>query len=110
MICITCQKEFDERLKKNLRGGFYDECPECGFEDRQSMYLGRAGGLDGKGAGIVIFKTDLINIKGYLKKESASGFSPGLGISHPKVEQARIDFVENKNDFMYTKKQDKERR
>jgi hypothetical protein len=58
--CKWCEAEFEtESRRKQLAGGFINECPECvedrGGDDSPPMYLACAAG-DGKSQGITILK------------------------------------------------------
>jgi hypothetical protein len=58
--CKWCEAEFEtESRRKQLAGGFINECPECvedrGGDDSPPKYLGTVSG-DGKMAGVTILK------------------------------------------------------
>lgn len=58
--CKWCEAEFEtESRRKQLVGGFINECPECvedrGGDDSPPMYLGVVAG-DGKMSGVTILK------------------------------------------------------
>ena len=78
--CRTCGKLFDPNAKKQLKGGYIDECPKCGWNDRQAMYLGRAGGPH-KSANIEIYRDNLAFYRAVLRREAGAGMNPNLGIA-----------------------------
>lgn len=79
--CRDCGEMFDPK-KKARRGGYYNQCPACssGMGDREKMYVGRCGSPH-KGAEIEIFRENLSFFRTALRRESACGMSPNLGIS-----------------------------
>jgi hypothetical protein len=75
MLCRTCGKQFDPAVKKTVRGGYVDECPQCGRGDRESMWVGRMGE---KCQWMEVYKTNLKTTRAVLARESMSGPRPNL--------------------------------
>jgi len=86
MKCRTCGKEFDPRIKKTMRGGFYDQCVKCSTKDRKAMYLGRMGE---KCESMEVFRKNLPFVRTQLKLEAARGPHPNLNINNPANQQVR---------------------
>ena len=81
--CRSCGKEFDPiEKRKVIRAGFYNQCAACSARsmDINIKYLGRPGATN-KGADIHIFRTDLVNVRGILKRESAIGRNANINLS-----------------------------
>ena len=102
--CRTCGEDFNPKFKRKSLGGYIDECNDCAHTsgDAQTKYVGRPG-LTNKDASVEIFRSNLQTVRAQLRRESAIGFGPNLGIGHPVAVQAVEDSKESKKDFKHLK-------
>lgn len=73
MICRNCRQEF---FKKRIKRGYIDQCDDCS-KDGVQRYVGRR---DDKHGDVQIFRKDIINALGHIKRENRIGPKPNLGI------------------------------
>lgn len=95
MICRSCGKEFDPKIKRKMRGGFYDQCVKCSTTDRKKMYVGRMGE---KCESMEVFRENLPTVQAQLKLEGARGPHPNLNLSSPVNQLVRDGEKEEKGD------------
>ena len=83
-LCRTCGEEFNPKTKTRRSQGFINECLICGRKNENEVqrFLGRPGATH-KGANIEIFRDNLKYYATALRRESACGFGPNLGIASP---------------------------
>ena len=89
-ICRTCDEEFDPKSKPRRSKGFIDECCVCGNINGGEVerFLGRPGATH-KGANIEIFRDNLNYYANALRRESACGMAPNLGVASTTSPIAR---------------------
>jgi hypothetical protein len=77
-ICRTCGDEYEPEQRKH-RFGFIDQCDDCGRRERNEpdRSLGRRGE---KGIGIEIFRTNLTNVRTFLRNENRAFGPTGLNL------------------------------
>ena len=97
MKCRSCGKQFNPSIKKQIRGGYINQCAPCSKGDREGMYLGRLGGPN-KGASIEVFRTNLPFVRQVLKVESSRGPTANLIITNPANQMVRDGIAEEKGE------------